>query len=1590
VKHTNHTPLFVTTTLPAATEDSLYQSKIYATDQDSALFGDILSYRWKIRPSWLSLDTNTGIISGTARFKSAFDTTVTLIASDQKGGLTEKSFALSVVHVNHAPQILSVTAPVGKEDSLYHGRVLAADQDTIFGDTFKFQLILAPAWLTVDSTTGILSGIPRGRNVGDTLATVQVKDVQGKTASQPFTVTITHTNHAPLFVTTTLPAATEDSLYQSKIYAADQDSALFGDIVSYRWKIRPSWLALDTNTGIISGTSRGKSAFDTTLTIVTSDQKGGLTEKAFALSVVHVNHAPQILSVTAPVGKEDSLYHGRVLAADQDTIFGDTFKFQLTHAPTWLTVDSMTGILSGIPRGRNVGDTLATVQVKDVQGKTAVQPFTVTITHTNHAPVFVTTTLPAAMEDASYAATVTASDQDSSLFGDRVYYRILPVPASWLTVDSLTGQLSGTPSIYNLHDTTVAIAAFDNKGGITQHNYSFQISHVNHAPEIVSIAPSVVQEDSTYRYGVIANDIDTLVGDVFAYSLTRRPSWLSVNAATGIVSGIPRGKNVGDTIATVHVADGKGGIATQTFGITVKHTNHTPLFVTTTLPAATEDSLYQSKIYAADQDSALFGDILSYRWKIRPSWLSLDTNTGIISGTSRGKTAFDTTLTIVTSDQKGGLTEKAFALSVVHVNHPPQILSVTAPVGKEDSLYHGKVFAADQDTIFGDTFKFQLAHAPAWLTIDSMMGTLSGIPRGVNVKDTTITVRVVDNHGGFTTQAAALSVTHTNHAPQFVTTILPAATEDSLYQSKIYAADQDSALFGDILSYRWKIRPSWLSLDTNTGIISGTARFKSAFDTTLTLIASDQKGGLTEKAFALSVVHVNHPPQILSVTAPVGKEDSLYHGKVFAADQDTIFGDTFKFQLTHAPTWLFVDSITGLLSGVPRSKDVGDTVATIHVTDTKGSIALQTFGLTINHTNHPPFFVTSVLPQATEDSLYQTSVYAKDQDSTLFGDIISYRWKIQPRWLSLDTVTGIISGTPKGWSAFDTTFTLIASDQKGGVVEKTFALAVLHLNHPPVFMSTPELTAIEDSMYLYAPVVIDPDVATHGDTVRFLLHSRMNMLTIDSLTGKISGVYSLVSQLRGALANQHASAIALRIANKNLVPALKSADAFTVDAVPMAHLRSRASGKQGTDSVSIIAYDTKGASARQDFVIEIAHVNHAPVFTSAPLTTAVEDSLYSYQAQAQDVDTKLFGDSLTYSLRTAPRWLTIDPRQGVLSGIPRGADAVDTSVTLAVSDNLGATAFQSYRLKIRNVNHAPLIVSVPDTTAKEDSLYLYMLTVKDPDELVGRDTTSVFSITKPSWLAYDSTRRTFSGTPRWNNVGDTIAALSVKDLAGLIVAQRWPIHIAPTFYDPSAFTLIKSVPDTVQIDKGKKLSFAWHASSDRNVEDTLSYVLHFWGNGVDTTMAATRDTVRDVDIMSVLRVSSLYSWSVRVTDGRVFVPAIDTLRFITGKTILAVDNWKTLIPAEFVLHQNYPNPFNPSTTIRYGIPEDSRVTLEVYSIMGQRVATLVNERKAGGYYEITWGSATCASGVYFAILRAQSMLHPEKSFTATKKMVILR
>jgi hypothetical protein len=98
---------------------------------------------------------------------------------------------------------------------------------------------------------------------------------------------------------------------------------------------------------------------------------------------------------------------------------------------------------------------------------------------------------------------------------------------------------------------------------------------------------------------------------------------------------------------------------------------------------------------------------------------------------------------------------------------------------------------------------------------------------------------------------------------------------------------------------------------------------------------------------------------------------------------------------------------------------------------------------------------------------------------------------------------------------------------------------------------------------------------------------------------------------------------------------------------------------------------------------------------------------------------------------------------------------------------------------------------------------------------------------------------------------------------------------------------------------------------------------------------------------------------------------------------IGINNYTSSIPKEYKLYNNYPNPFNPTTKIRFDIPKNSLVRIEVYDVTGREIQNLVNNELKAGTYECEFSGFKYSSGIYFYKLQADN-------YVSVKKMILVK
>jgi hypothetical protein len=290
-----------------------------------------------------------------------------------------------------------------------------------------------------------------------------------------------------------------------------------------------------------------------------------------------------------------------------------------------------------------------------------------------------------------------------------------------------------------------------------------------------------------------------------------------------------------------------------------------------------------------------------------------------------------------------------------------------------------------------------------------------------------------------TWQNFTLEVKNVNDDPVIETADILTIDEDQEYLVDYNASDIDPTL--DILTWSLNTNADWLTIDPDTGILNGTPDNDDVGTFWVEVTVSDGKGGSMSTNFTLEVVNVNDAPMITNENVKTCEEDEEYRVDYEYVDLDPT-NDTITWSLdTNAP-FLKIDSATGVLSGTPGNQHVGTYWVNITADDGNGGVIYTYFNLEVINVNDPPVITTKSLPNATEDSPYSFVLEANDVDST--KDVFTWAIENGPSFLSINPLTGNLTGTPTNAHVGTWPVRIIVSDGKNGSCVVVLNLTVIN------------------------------------------------------------------------------------------------------------------------------------------------------------------------------------------------------------------------------------------------------------------------------------------------------------------------------------------------------------------------------------------------------------------------------------------------------------------------------------------------------------------------------------------------------------------
>jgi len=233
----------------------------------------------------------------------------------------------------------------------------------------------------------------------------------------------------------------------------------------------------------------------------------------------------------------------------------------------------------------------------------------------------------------------------------------------------------------------------------------------------------------------------------------------------------------------------------------------------------------------------------------------------------------------------------------------------------------------------------------------------------------------------------------------------------------------------------------------------------------------------------VNVVDVNDPPVITTANVLTATQGVPY-SVVYQLDDIDAMAQTFTWSLTTNALWLRMDSVTGLLSGIPANSDVGQWYVNVSVSDGRGGFDSRNFTVTVGNVNDMPAITTSPAMVATQGAEYLVDFNATDID---VGDTLTWTLGTNADWLTINATTGVLSGTPAEKDVGAVWVEVTVADAAGANMSLGYLLSVQNVNDGPVWASVPSNYNITEGTWLFADVQAkDPDA---GDSVSYSISS---------------------------------------------------------------------------------------------------------------------------------------------------------------------------------------------------------------------------------------------------------------------------------------------------------------------------------------------------------------------------------------------------------------------------------------------------------------------------------------------------------------------
>ena len=1379
------------------------------------------------------------------------------------------------------------------------------DDDVAFGDTISYTAMLAdgsplPTWLTFDVNSRNFSGTPLNADVGMITITVIAEDTLNLTAMDSFYLTVVNVNDAPE-ISDIVRSATIISLTGLTIdedVNADAISFSITDVddTNLTVTLESSNITLLPLTNIDYTCTNGSCALSLTpvinesgtsiITVTVTDPQGLSASNAFDLTVTAVNDPPEISVISGITINEDTATSANFTITDTETdaanlTVSTASSNQTLVAPENISI-SGTGsdrTISIMPSESEFGIVVITVSVSD-GNLTSTSAFNLTVTAVNDAPVFSSSPITSATQGVEYIYTPTAIDVE----GNTIAFSVISKP-DWLSIQYRHGNIStvaGTGTAGFSGDNGPAISAqldIPRRVAVDSFGNIYISDRNNNRIRKIDIATgniSTIAGTGTAAYsgdggpatsaaisvplGIAIDSSDNIYFVHKGNDVIRR-----IDASSGIISTVAGNGTDGYSgdggPATSAQLSNPYDVAIDSFGniyITgdsdlIRKVDHTTGYISTIAGTtsgysgdgglATSAQLYNPDGIALDS----LGNIYiadSNGNRIR----KIDASTGIITTIAGDGSAgysgdggpaasavlnipydieLDTLDNIYFSDQNNHAIRRIDAQTGIITTFAgtgssgfsgdggsPELAQLYSPVGLAIDTY-GNIYIAD-------TNNHRIRK------IEAVEIIISGTPQNSDVGNHVLTIEVTDGSDS-SVQSFTICVANVNDAPA-ISLISNQTTNEDTATSAISFTVIDAD--GDSLTV--SVSSSNLTLVPIENItLSGTGLSRSVTVTPATnengivnITLSVTDGNLTSTtSFQLTVISINDVPTVSAISGQTISEDSTGIILFTAIDVDSA-DCNMSVTITSSDTSLIpnenitfiCDANAYTITAIPATDQNGVATITVTVSDSAGMTSSQSFDLTVTAVNDPPELGTIGGQTIDEDTSVQITLSASDDDSVdcngLDITIVTSNTGLVPdENISYTCGAGsmVISLTPISNLSGMLSITVTISDAYNLSAVSTFDLTVTSVNDTPVIGFISDQSTIED-------VAIGSITLTAVD-----LEDTSSSMDI-----------TITSSDTGLIPNENISYTCI-------------SNTYWLSITP-------AADQNGIATITVTIADSGGLSALRSFDLTVTAINDAPILAN-PISNriATEGTPYEYTIPSNtfvDID---LGDILTYTATqfngsALPEWLIFNPATHVFSGLPNNSDVGMITITITATDGSAQSITNTFVLNVNNTNNSPVVDNpIADQTISEDVAYTFTFaanTFRDDDagDTISYSATFADGSALPSWLAFDSNTRTFSGTPLNADVGMFTITVFATDTLGMTATDSFYLTVVN----------VNDAPEITSI------------SNQTINEDTIAGPLSFTVTDVDNSNLSVLATSSALTLVTEMNISISGTASARI------------------------------------------------------------------------------------------------------------------------------